>query len=169
MDATALFQEALRFEEKIRDLYRQAEMTVDDPRGKAIFRALAIDEQSHVDFLHHCIAQVRTDGIPSPATLASPLPEPMVVEDKLAAMATYIPIRMLGDIKTVLNSALQMEKETSAFYESACAKTSGELQRVFEKFLAIENRHTELVRLELVHATRNGMWFDFMEVNLEAE
>lgn len=169
MDATAIFQEALRFEEKIRDLYRKADTMVDDPRGKAIFRALADDEQSHVDFLHHTIEQLKNSGSVNPTGLSSPLPPPEEVKKTLASMRTQIPEQMLGDIKIVLNSALQMEKETSAFYEEACAKTTGETRAIFEKFLEIEHRHTELVRLELDHAQGYGMWFDFMEVNLEQE
>lgn len=38
---------------KIRDLYRSAVETIDDPRGKDLFQALADDEQNHVAFLEH--------------------------------------------------------------------------------------------------------------------
>ncbi|SHO49314.1 ferritin family protein [Desulfopila aestuarii] len=169
MDSTPIFQEALAFEEKIRDLYRTAESTVDDPRGKAIFQALAKDEQSHVDFLNYSLEQQKNNGSIDISRLFSPLPAPERVEKKIESMKAGIPERMLGDIKTVLNSALIMEKETSAFYEQAISKTEGEIRTIMEKFLEIEQRHTELVRLELDHAQGYGMWFDFMEINLEAE
>lgn len=169
MDSTALFQEALKFEEKIRDLYKRADATIDDPRGKAIFRALADDEQSHVDFLNYSLEQLKEKGEIDISRLTSPLPAPARIALKISEMETKIPERMLGDIKNVLNSALQLEKETSDFYEESCSKTSGEIRSIFQKFLEIEQRHTELVRLELDHAQGHGMWFDFMEVNLESE
>jgi len=169
MDSTTIFQEALQFEEKIRDLYRTAETTVDDQRGKDIFRALADDEQSHVDFLLYGLQQLKEDQAIDTARLTSPLPTPGRIEARIEAMKSTIPERMLGDIKIVLNSALQMEKQTSAFYERACAKTSGEIRTIFETFLEIEQRHTDLVRLELDHASHHGTWFDFMEISLEVE
>ena len=169
MDSTAIFQEALIFEEKIRDLYRTAESSVDDSRGKAIFRALAEDEQSHVDFLNYSLQQQKNNGEINLARLHSPLPAPQRIKKKIESMKKTIPEQMLGDIKTVLNSALIMEKETSAFYEQAVSRTEGIIRTIMEKFLEIEQRHTELVRLELDHAQHNGMWFDFMEINLEAE
>jgi rubrerythrin len=169
MDSTPILQEALVFEQKIRDLYRTAESTVDDPRGKAIFRALAEDEQSHIDFLNYSLEQQRHHGTIDISRLASPLPAPERIEQKIESMQAQIPKRMLGDIKTVLNSALTMEKETSAFYQQAISRTEGNIRTIMEKFLEIEQRHTELVRLELDHAQGHGMWFDFMEINLEAE
>ena len=169
MEATALLQEALGYERKIRDLYREAAATVDDPRGKAIFTALADDEQGHVDFLNYSLAQLEEDGILDQTRLSTRLPDPQLFASRIESMRTTIPERMLGDIKTVLNSALHMEKETSAFYARAAEGATGEIQAILQKFLEIEERHTELVRLELDHASGYGMWFDFMEVNLETE
>jgi len=169
MDSTAVILEALKFEKKIRDLYRLADTKVDDPRGKAIFRALADDEQSHVDFLDYSLEQLKTNNGIDISRLSSPLPAPERIEAKIASMKTKIPERMLGDIKTILNSALQMEKETSAFYQQAITNTSGEIRTIFEIFLDIELRHTQLVQMELDHASGYGVWFDFMEISLETE
>lgn len=169
MDSTAIFQQALQFEEKIRDLYRSADTIVDDERGKAIFKALANDEQSHIDFLYYSLRQLEKDDVIDATRLVSPIPDSKQIETKFEKMKTRIPERMLGDIKTVLNSALQLEKETSAFYEKACARTTGEIKAVLEIFLEIEQRHTALVQLELDHASGSGMWFDFMENSMEVE
>lgn len=169
MDSTAIFLEALKVEEKIRDLYRSADAIVDDDRGKAIFRALADDEQSHIDFLNYSLQQLEKDSTIDAARLTSPIPVRAQIEAKIETMKTKIPERMLGDIKTVLNSALQLEKETSAFYEDACKKTTGEIKAIFELFLEIEHRHEDVVQIELDHASGSGMWFDFMEISMEVE
>ncbi len=60
MNSQDIFSTALQYEEKIRDFYQSAATTVDDERGKSIFRALANDEQSHVDFLLYSLEQLKT-------------------------------------------------------------------------------------------------------------
>lgn len=169
MDSKEIFIEALKFEEKIRDLYRSADAIVDDERGKAIFRALANDEQAHVDFLNYGLQQLAKDHVIDAGRLTSPIPSRKRIEARIETMKARIPERMLGDIKSVLNSALQLEKQTSAFYEDACRKTTGEIRAIFEKFVEIEHRHEDVVQIELDHVLGCGMWFNFMEISLEVE
>jgi len=167
MDSIAIFTQALEFEKKIRDLYKSAESMVDDERGKAIFNGLAVDEQSHVDFLEAGLEILKNDGSIDPAKLTSTIPDVESNRAQIETMKTRIPERMLGDIKMVLSSALQMEQQTTDFYQDAVKKTEGTVRRVMEKFVEIEQRHTDVVRMELDHASNNGFWFDFMEISME--
>lgn len=168
MDSQEIFTTALQYEEKIRDLYREADKIIDDERGRAIFRALADDEQSHVDFLLYSLEQLKKKGAIDINRLVTSIPTVKQLESKIDKMKAKIPQQMLGDIKSVLAGALKLEKETSAFYRDACQKTEGEIHAIFEKFLEIEDRHVDVVQIELDHAQHNGMWFNFMEVDLEA-
>lgn len=169
MDSIAIFQTALQYEEKIRDVYLSAVNIVDDERGKSIFKTLADDEQTHLDFLHYSLKQLKANAAIDSSKLSTPIPSKAQIEKNAEQLKAKIPERMLGDIKSVLNSALQVEKETSAFYREAIEQTDGEIRKVFEKFLEIEERHLEVVQIELDHASNTGMWFDFMEINLELE
>lgn len=63
MNSHEIFATALQYEEKIRDVYLSAVGIVDDERGKTIFQALADDEQSHIDFLHYSLEQLKTKGV----------------------------------------------------------------------------------------------------------
>ena len=54
--------------------------------------------------------------------------------------------------------------ETNEFYEGACGKTQGGIQREFQKLLEIERRHEDVVQMELDHASNNGYWFDFIQI-----
>jgi len=168
MDSQEIFATALQYEEKIRDLYRSTDKIVDDERGRQIFRALADDEQSHVEFLLYSLEQLKAHGTIDINRLVTSIPTIQQIESSIERMKTTIPTQMLGDIKSVLASALKLEKETSAFYREACSKTEGEIKAIFEKFLEIEDRHIDVVQIELDHAQHNGMWFNFMEVDLEA-
>ncbi len=154
---------------KYRDFYYSRQRIVDDERGKSIFLALADDEQSHIDFLHYSLKQLKTKGAIDIDRLVSPIPTLKQLESGIEHLKAEIPGQMLGDIKSVLGSALKLEKETSAFYQDACSKTDGDIKSIFEKFLEIEDRHVDVVQIELDHAQHNGMWFNFMEVDLEAE
>lgn len=168
MNSHEIFATALQYEEKIRDLYRSAEESIDDKRGKGIFRTLGDDEQSHMDFLLYSLEQLKAKGNIDVDRLVSSIPTLKQLESGIERLKTTIPNQMLGDIKSVLASALILEKETSVFYRDACRKTEGEIKTVFEKLLEIEERHVDVVQIELDHAQHNGVWFNFLEVDLEA-
>ncbi|SDO48954.1 ferritin family protein [Desulforhopalus singaporensis] len=168
MTSQEIFTSALVYERKIRDLYRQAVTVIDDRRGRQIFDALARDEQSHVDFLEYSLEQLKKNDNIDIEKLQTPIPTRKQIEADVDKLRTAIPEKMLGDVKRVLASALKLEKETSAFYRDACAKTEGEIESILKKFLDIEERHVDVVQIELDHASNSGLWFNFMEVDLEA-
>lgn len=169
MNSHEIFATALQYEEKIRDFYRSAEDRIDDTRGKGIFRALGDDEQGHIHFLRYSLEQLKANGAIDVNRLVSSIPSLKQLESGIDKLQTEIPRQMLGDIKSALAGALKLEKETSAFYRDACGKTEGHIKIVFEKLLDIEDRHVDVVQIELDHAQHNGVWFNFMEVNLEAD
>jgi len=169
MDSSAIFTTALQYEEKIRDLYYDAANSVDDERGKIIFKSLGDDEQSHVDFLNYSLKQLQANLAIDAAQLQTTIPALELINDNIEKLKADIPKQMLGDIKIVLNNALKMEKETSNFYRDARDRTEGPIRDILNKFLEIEERHVDVVQIEIDHAMNNGMWFNFMETNLEME
>jgi len=169
MDSISIFTTALEYEKKIRDLYVEAADKIDDERGKGIFNGLAEDEQSHVDFLNYSLEQLRANNAIDVNRLQTAIPARKLIDKNIEKMKAEIPERMLGDIKTVLNSALKLEKETSAFYKDSRDKSEGAIREILNKFFEIEERHVDVVQIEIDHAMKNGMWFNFMEMDLEAE
>jgi len=167
MSSEEIFVSALAFEKKNRDLYLSAVKTIDDKRGKSIFKALADDEQSHVDFLEYSLEMLKSKGQIDIAKLDSSIPQPSDLENKIEKMKAKIPRQFLGNVQRVLNTALQFEIETTEFYQDACDKTQGSIKEIFKKFVEIERRHEEIVQIELDHASNSGHWFDFMEADME--
>ena len=165
MNSQDIFKHALAYERKIRDLYLSAVETIDDNRGKSIFKALADDEQSHVDFLEYSLDLLASAGEIDVEKLGSAIPAP--VEDRIQQMKVKIPEQMLGDVKRILNAALVLEIETSNFYKEACENSQGRIREILEKFYEIEQRHVVVVQIELDHAIGSGFWFDFMETDME--
>lgn len=169
MDSTEIFISALKYEEKIRDLYFLAVDIVDDERGKALFKALADDEQSHIDFLNYSLGVLKSGGEIDVGKLTTPIPSQEQINSNIEEMKAKIPDKMLGDVKRVLSGALQMEIETSRYYLEASEKAEGKIKEILEKFVEIEDRHVNVVQIELDHASNSGHWFNFMEVSMENE
>lgn len=165
MDSQDIFKSALTYEKKIRDLYLSAVDTIDDPRGKDLFKDLAADEQSHVEFLEYSLdrlASAREIDRKAPAPALS-----LAVDEDVSRMKEKIPEHMLGDIKRVLNAALVLEVETSQFYKKACDNSTGQVKEILKKFYEIEQGHVELVQIQLDHASGSGYWFNSMEIDME--
>jgi len=167
MESTTIFITALEYEKKIRDLYISAISIIDDERGKAIFKTLADEEQSHIDFLEHSIETLKNDGNIAYEQLRTSVPDTDIIQKNIASMKIKIPEHMLGDLKRVLSSALKLEIETTEYYQKAFDSTEGDIKEVMGKFVDIEQRHTDVVRFELDYASHNGFWLGFPEISME--
>ena len=167
MDSITIFANALEYEKKIRDLYISAISIIDDDRGKEIFKTLADEEQSHIDFLESKIEKLKTTGKLSDEMLKTSVPDTKLLMENIESMKIAIPERMLGDVKRVLSSALKLEVETTEYYKKALESAEGEVKKILKKFIVIEKRHTDVVQFELDSVSRNGFWLDFPEINME--
>ncbi len=167
MDSITTLKTALEYEKKIRDLYTTAISIIDDERGKTIFRTLADEEQSHIDFLEQSIEQLKNDEKLIYDQLTTSIPDTEFILKSIESMKIKIPEQMLGDIKQVLSSALKLEVETTEYYQQAFESTDGDIKTVMGKFVEIEQRHTDVVRFELDYASHNGFWLGFPEISME--
>jgi len=168
MESTTIFVTALEYEKKIRDLYITAISIIDDERGKAIFKTLADEEQSHIDFLEHSLETLKSNGNIGHDQLKTSVPDTDTIQKNIESMKIKIPEHMLGDLKRVLSSALKLEIETTEYYQKALDSTEGDIRRIMGKFVDIEQRHTDVVRFELDYASHNGFWLGFPEMDMEA-
>ena len=66
----------------------------------------------------------------------------------------------------MLRKALEAERKTSGFYGQMVSELPPEGQKLFERFLTIENGHLAIVQAEIDSLTGTGAWFDFLEVKL---
>ena len=66
-----------------------------------------------------------------------------------------------------LYQALAAEDETSAFYLQMVRELPVEGQRLFARFLEIEDGHGAIVQAEIDSVKHLGFWFDLKEFDLE--
>ena len=159
---------AIEYEVRIRDVYREAEAAVNDEAGKKIFEALGHDEQHHVDYLRHTLAQLTDTGKIDPVKLESAIPSRTAIDRETAKVESLVAKDFHGIRKQMLSKALKAEIETSDFYRQMVAQLPAEGQNLFSRFLEIESNHIDAVQFELDYYGRSGYWFDFEEFDMEA-
>ena len=158
---------AIEYEIKIRDIYREAEASVDDEVGQRIFKTLGDDEQGHIDYLRHKLEQLETNGKIIPERLESAVPSRETVEKEAAKVKSLVEKDFLGIRQQMLSKALKMEIETSAFYQKIVTELPAEGRDLFARFLEIENNHIKAVQFEIDYISKTGYWFDFKEFDME--
>jgi len=167
MELEAALKSALVFEKRIRDLYIEAVAGTDDTAGKKIFQDLAKDEQNHVAYLESRLDEWQKTGAISAETLTSIIPDKASIRKAAADLEFKIKEDTRGLKQQMLSRALEMEIDTSRFYEQLVEQVSPDQQNMFKRFLEIENNHIEMVQFELDHMTKTGFWFGFEEFDME--
>lgn len=161
------FATAVEYEQRIRDLYLHAANQALLPEAKAFYEIMAGDEDSHVAYLKHKLAEWQSGGTMSDSAPASRLP----ASADLSAAIGRVKKSMSSIVETgkpgALADALKAEEETSAFYRSMVGTLPEGARPVFARLLAIEEGHTAIVRAELDLVSNTGHWFDVREFDME--
>jgi rubrerythrin len=167
MELEATLKSALEFENRIRDLYIEAAANTEDAAGKKIFQDLADDEQNHVAYLESRLSEWQKTGAVTAEKLESIIPDRATVRKAAADLKSKIKQDTRGLKQQMLSRALELEIETSRFYEQLVAEVAEDHRAMFSRFLEIENNHIEAVQFELDHLTHTGFWFGFEEFDME--
>ena len=158
---------ALDYETRIRDIYRDAAEVVSDPAGKRILQMLRDDEQHHVEYLMDRLESWKKTGKLSEKKLGSTIPSIETIQRGMEKVRAHVSQENRSGERDILSKALKAEIETSKFYEKMVAELPNEGQRMFARFLEIEENHIAAVQFELDYLTKSGYWFDFKEFDME--
>jgi rubrerythrin len=167
MELEEALESALDFENRIRDLYIEAAASTDDAAGKKIFQDLADDEQNHVAYLESRLDEWQKTGAVTTERLESIIPDRATIRQAAANLKSKIKRDTRGLKQQMLSRALELEIETSRFYEQLVEQVAEDHRAMFARFQEIENNHIEAVQFELDHLTRTGFWFGFEEFDME--
>ncbi len=161
---------AIDFEKKVRDHYVRGAKEIPEPQGRKVFATLGREEQGHVDYLEHCLAEWKKTGKLPNVPLKSVLPKGVkwieAEKKKLSGKGKREASKTELD---ALKVALQHEKDADAFYHKLVAELPAQDRPLFDKFLGIEDGHLALVQAQLDSVQGMGFWFDVAEFRLEAE
>ncbi|HET8538994.1 MAG TPA: ferritin family protein [Anaeromyxobacter sp.] len=161
---------AIDFEKKVRDHYLRGAKDIPEPMGRKVFATLGKEEQGHVEYLEHCLAEWKKSGKVPNVPLKTILPKGArwidAERSKLAGKGKRVASKTELE---ALKVALQHEKDADTFYHKLVRELPAQDRPLFDKFLGIEDGHLALVQAQLDSVQGMGFWFDVAEFRLEAE
>ena len=161
---------AIDFEKKVRDHYLKGAKEIPEPQGRKVFALLGKEEQGHVDYLEHCLAQWKKTGKVPNVALRSILPKGVKwIEAEKKKVSSGGKRTATKTELDALKVALQHEKDADDFYHKLVEQLPMEERALFSKFLEIEDGHLAIVQAQLDSVQGMGFWFDVAEFRLEVE
>lgn len=158
---------AIEYETKVLSVYKDAVEKSDDPTGKRVFGALADEEQHHLDYLNHKLDQLRASGELTAGKIETTVPSPEILRQGMERLPKGMAIKNISDEIQLLEKALEVEIETSDFYERMADEMTGQAKKMFTRFVEIENGHKSIVHSEIDSLNGSGFWFGFQEFDME--
>jgi rubrerythrin len=160
---------AIEFEKNVLKLYQHAEDHAVDPVGRKVFSTLAAEEAGHVAYLQSRLGEWQTIGRITLAELRTVVPNKARIAEGRTEMPKPARGRTASSAEAAnLQQALVAERETSAFYRRMVSELTEDSQKLFARFLEIEEGHVALVEAELDSVNGAGFWFGMREFDLEA-
>jgi rubrerythrin len=156
---------ALEYETKVRDAYVTATEKSADDVGRRIFRALADEEQGHIDYLKSRLSEWQTSGQVTHQNLDTIVPPEEKIAEGVSKLDQTMSAADKGSEIELLSKALRMEVETSGFYQRMVDEL-GDEGELFARFLEIEKGHQAIVQAEIDYLTRTGYFFDFQDFGM---
>jgi rubrerythrin len=161
---------ALEYETGVHQLYFDAMNKTKDPAAKKIFSVLCDEEKGHVDYLRHCLDEWQKTGRITRGELGTSIPTKQAIDMSLKDLKqTMKPVPTHRPELDLLQKALEAEIKTSNFYKEMVSTLDGEGQKLFKRFVEIEEGHEAIVQAEINTVSNMGFWFDMPEFRLENE
>jgi len=168
MDLEQAIKTAIGYETRVLDVYQRSAGQTDDPTGKKVLTILAREEQEHLDYLKERLEEWTQTGKVTPTRLKSALPSKEQIKESQKRLESQAPAGDTKPEQEILAKALEMEQETSSFYQQMVHQLDPEGQALFEPFVEIEEGHLMIVQAELDNLRGLGFWLDFQEFDLES-
>jgi rubrerythrin len=174
MNLEQALRTAIEYEIRVRDLYREAAGKVADENGRKVAGQMAVEEQEHVDYLVKMLNEWKETGLLPDRKIPRTVPDPGQLAEHIRSLKDRMDGKTLSvaerdsDI-SVLNRAVEVERETSGFYQKMVDEMPAGSRDLFRHFLDIEKGHLAIVESEIDFLYGAGYWFDFPEFSLETE
>ena len=159
---------AVDHEERVRDLYKESINKVNNSTVQKIFKVLADEEETHVDYLKNSLKEWEDSGIISVEKLETAIPNKDVIEANIKKLKKYTYEQEFNEELEAFKKALESEIESTNFYKRMVKELPEESQGLFTRLIEIEEGHELIIQAEIDNLNKLGFWFDFMEFNLEA-
>jgi len=157
----------LEFEERVRKVYSEAAKKFTDPNARKIFTVLADEEDRHVQYLESRLDEWAKTGKVTLEALETAIPSTEVIEAGMQKLQKRMEQQDYSQELEMLKKALALEIDATVFFKRMVAELDADGQRLFERFVEIEQGHEAIVQAEIDALTGLGFWFDYTEFRLE--
>ena len=161
---------ALEYEGRVHRTYSEAVENADHDVARRVFKTLRDEEMEHIKYLSERLEEWRSTGAVTIAKLDTVLVPKAAIEagaERLRQRLESGGREVRGAEFESLKKALDVERETSAFYKQMVATLNDDGRRLFERFVEIEEGHVAIVQAEMDLVSGTGFWFDTAEFSLE--
>ena len=161
---------ALEYEGRVHRTYSEAVESARHDVARRVFKTLCDEEMEHIKYLSERLEEWRSTGTVTIAKLDTVLVPKAAIEAGAARLRQRLESggrEARGTEFESLKKALDVERETSAFYKKMVATLDDDGRRLFERFVEIEEGHVAIVQAEMDLVSGTGFWFDTAEFSLE--
>lgn len=160
-------QTAIEHETRVRDVYREAAEKTHDDVGRKLFALLAEEEQGHLTYLEQRLTEWQKSGQIQAKRLKTSLPSRREIEAAKKRLTHRMECPDCRKEAPLVKRALEVERETSGYYERLVSEIEPAHQKLFAQFVEIEQGHLALVQAEYDAVTGLGYYYDMREFDLE--
>lgn len=157
----------IEYELRVQKVYTEAAKKFTDPTARRVLTVLADEEERHVQYLESRLAEWAATGHIAMERLETAIPARKAIDAGIRKLTRKMAQQDFGVELEMLKKALQLEIEATNFFKDMVAQLEEEGQRLFARFVEIEQGHEAIVQAEIDALTGLGYWFDFAEFDLE--
>jgi rubrerythrin len=157
----------LEYEAQVLKVYSEAAKKFSDPTARKIFTVLADEEDRHVQYLESRLEEWQRRGYVTAEALETTIPSQAAIEASLGRLQQRMAQQDYSAELEMLKKALALEIEATAFFTRMVRELKAEEQKLFSRFVEIEQGHEAIVQAEIDALSGLGYWFDYQEFNLE--
>jgi rubrerythrin len=161
---------ALQYEKGVHKAYADAAKKASNPSAKRIFEVLADEEMGHIKYLEQRLQEWEDTGKIKHKKLGTSIPAQEVIHRSLQELRKTVVRRKstrLDPEIELLKKAWRAEVKTSNFYKDMVKKLDGDGQKLFRRFVEIEEGHDAIVQAQIDSASGLGVFLDSLEFGLE--
>jgi len=164
-------EEAIRtgieYETQVREVYAEAAVRFGDPVARRVLGLLASEEERHIEYLESRLAEWKQTGRVTAERLDTAVPSKEAIDASVKRLTKKMAPRDFTVELDMLKKALQLEIEATGFFRQMVSELRAEEQKLFGRFVEIEQGHEAIVQAEIDAITGLGFWFDYSEFRLE--
>ena len=147
---------AIVYETRVWTVYIDALKQATNKIGRRVFGVLAGEEQGHLKYLKSRLDEWEKTGSITVENLKTAIPSRKAIDEEHKKLNAKLGESPKGSEITMLTKARDLEIETSNFYKKMVSELSGDEQKLFARFVEIEEGHLALVQAELDAVSGNG-------------